>query len=91
MEVLAGGRDAAHVTQLRRLLGRCAFVPIAGLDDFGQSAALYRRCRRAGETVRALTDCLIAAVALRADLDVLASDADFDALARHTDLRLLSG
>ena len=88
MEVLAGGRDEAHVDRLRRLLSRCEFVAVVGLGDFEDAASLYRRCRRAGETVRSLTDCLIAAVAVRADLDVLHVDRDFDALARHTELRL---
>ena len=88
MEVLIGARDETHAAQLRRLLGRCRFVAIEGLGDFEQAAALYRRCRRAGETVRVFNDCLIAAIAVRADLDVLQSDRDFEAIARHTELRL---
>jgi predicted nucleic acid-binding protein len=88
MEVLAGGRDESHTTQLRRLLGRCEFVPTKGLGDFELAASMYRQCRRAGSTVRALTDCLIGAVALRTDIPVLQADRDFDALARHTGLRL---
>lgn len=87
VEVLAGGRDEAHLAKLRQLLGRCEFVPTVGLADYEQAAALYRRCRRAGETIRALTDCLIAAVAIRADIAVLHADRDFDALARHSPLR----
>jgi len=88
MEILAGARDEAQVARLRRLLARCEFVAVQGLDDFQQAAALYRRCRRAGETVRALIDCVIAAVAIRADLAVLHADRDFETLARHTELRL---
>ena len=88
MEVLAGGRDEVHASQLRRLLTRCEFIPIEGLADFEAAALLYRRCRRAGETVRALADCLVAAVAVRADQDVLHADRDFETLARHTTLRL---
>jgi len=88
MEVLAGGRDETHTTGLRRLLSRCDFVATEGLNDFEQAAALYRRCRRNGETIRALTDCLIAAVAIRAGIAVLQADRDFDALARHTELQL---
>ena len=87
MEVLAGARDQPHLASLRRLLSRCDFVPVAGLSDFESAAELYRRCRRGGETVRALNDCLIAAVALRAGLDLLAADRDFDVLVRHTELR----
>lgn len=88
MEVLAGGRDETHATQLRGLLSRCEFVATDGLGDYEQAAALYRRCRRAGETVRALTDCLIATVAIRAGVDVLQADRDFDAIARHIELEL---
>jgi predicted nucleic acid-binding protein len=90
MELLAGGRDEGHAARLRRLLARCRFEPVAGLGDFEAAAELYRRCRQGGSTVRSLTDCLIAAVALRADLPVLHADRDFDALARHSDLRLAS-
>ncbi len=89
MEVLAGARDPAHAGRLRRLLLSCEFVPIDGLNDYEEAASLYRQCRRAGETVRALTDCLIAAVAIRAGLGVLQADRDFDALARHSDLRVV--
>jgi predicted nucleic acid-binding protein len=88
MEVLAGGRDDSHTTQLRRLLSRCEFLAIEGLSDFEEAAALYRRCRALGETVRALTDCLVAAVAIRSNVALLQADRDFDALARHTPLRL---
>ena len=91
MEILAGARDDDHRDRLRRLLARCEHVPVEGLDDFENAADLYLRCRRAGETVRALTDCLIAVVALRASLSVLHADGDFDVLARHTGLRAERG
>jgi hypothetical protein len=35
-----------------------------------------------------MTDCLIAAVAIRHDAELLHLDADFPAIARHTPLRL---
>ncbi|MGH9082862.1 MAG: type II toxin-antitoxin system VapC family toxin [Acidimicrobiales bacterium] len=83
MEVLAGARDPDHHRQLRRLLGRCDYVPAGGLAAYEAAADLYRACRRAGGTVRALTDCLIGVVALRAGIAVLHNDRDFDLLARH--------
>lgn len=85
MEILAGARDDAHLRQLRGLLARATTLP-TGAADYESAAALYRACRHRGETVRKLVDCLIAAVAIRADVAVLHSDADFDALARHTAL-----
>jgi predicted nucleic acid-binding protein len=86
MELLAGARDEAHLSQLRRLLARASLIPTEAVD-FEDAAALYRTCRRQGETVRRLVDCLIAAIAIRADVVVLHADADFDVLARHTELR----
>ena len=85
MEVLAGARDEQHLAQLRGLLARATLVPIVA-EDYDQAAALYRTCRRNGETVRKLIDCLIAAVAIRSNTPVLHADADFAALARHTPL-----
>ena len=86
MEVLAGARDESHLLSLRRLLARAVAIPTLS-TDYEDAAALYRRCRREGETVRKLIDCLIASVAIRVGAPVLHSDADFDVLARHTDLR----
>jgi len=87
MEVLAGARDDRHLHELRRLLARGTSIPTLP-TDYEDAAAWYRTCRRNGDTVRKLVDCLIAAVAIRADVELLHTDADFDALARHTPLRL---
>ncbi|MDE0342483.1 MAG: PIN domain nuclease [Deltaproteobacteria bacterium] len=85
MEVLAGARDERHLQALRRLLALATVLPTepARYDD---AAALYRACRREGETVRKLIDCLIAAVAIHARIPVLHRDADFEVLVRHTEL-----
>ena len=85
MEVLAGARDEAHLSNLRRLLARATVIRILP-SDYEDAAALYRRCRQRGETVRKLADCLIAAVAIRVGVPVLHHDSDFDTLARHTPL-----
>lgn len=87
MEVLAGGRDGSHMEGLRRLLARAVMISIEP-GDFDHAATLYRVCRRRGETVRKLIDCLIAAVAIRADVPVLHNDSDYETLARHTALKL---
>lgn len=70
MEVLAGARDESHLLSLRRLLARAAVILVQPMD-YEDAAALYRRCRRQGETVRKLVDCLIASVAIRAGLPIL--------------------
>jgi predicted nucleic acid-binding protein len=87
MEVLAGARSDEHLRDLRGLLARASTIPTEP-TDYEDAAALYRTCRRGGETVRKLIDCLIAAVAINADVPVLHADHDFDVLARHTRLRV---
>ena len=85
MEVLAGASDERHLGQLRGLLARASLVAIVAAD-YDDAAALYRICRRNGETVRKLIDCLIAAVAIRSNAMILHSDGDFAALSRHPSL-----
>ncbi len=87
MEVLAGAGDKRHLNDLRRLLARGTLVPTEA-TDYEEAAALYRVCRRSGETVRKMIDSPIASVAIRADTPVLHMDTDFDVLARHTPLRI---
>jgi len=90
MEVLAGARGDKHLRDLRGLLARATLIP-TGSTDYEDAAALYRACRHGGETVRKLIDCLIAAVATKADTPVLHADANFDVLARHAHLRIEKG
>jgi predicted nucleic acid-binding protein len=61
-------------------------------DPLGQSVfldavALYRTARRSAVTIRSSVDCLIAACALRHDLEVVHRDRDYPVLARVSALR----
>jgi|SRR5579875_716733 predicted nucleic acid-binding protein len=85
MEVLAGARDERHLRDLRGLLARATILETLP-TDYEDAAVLFRTCRRRGETIRKLIDCLIAAHAIRARVPLLHADADFDALARHASL-----
>ena len=87
MEVLAGARHETNLRELRRLLARASIIPTEAAD-FEEAASLFRACRRRGETVRKMIDCLIAAQAIRAGATLLHADADFDVLARHTPLEV---
>ncbi|MHC4817338.1 MAG: type II toxin-antitoxin system VapC family toxin [Planctomycetota bacterium] len=87
-EVLQGFDDEAA---FRRAATAMWALPVVesplGDDLFRQAIDLYRTARRAGITVRSSVDCLIAACALRHDLEVLHDDRDFPALARISRLR----
>lgn len=87
MEVLAGARDDAHRDELRRMLYGLKLLPVGGLATYESAAEIYRLCRKSGETVRNATDCLIAAVAIREETEILHSDADFDKIAAYTSLK----
>ena len=85
MEILAGASDAAY-SRLERLVNGLQSLGVDAALDFRSAAQLYRAARRSGKTIRSMTDCLIAAVALRHDATLVHKDADFDILAEMTDL-----
>lgn len=81
MELLAGARDDRREADLRRLLLRFKLLAFDPVVDFDAAARIYRRCRGAGVTPRGMIDCMIAAVAWRADVTLLADDVDLDRVA----------
>jgi len=86
-EVLQGFRAERDFERSRALLVR---LPMLGLDVAGHAAAarLFRQLRRKGVTVRGTIDCLIAQTCIVAGVELLSTDHDFAAIARHTALRL---
>lgn len=88
-EVLMGAQTEAHAERLHKLLVSLDLRPLEGLRDVERAAQIYRACRRRGRTVRSSVDCLIAAVALREDLPLLAVDRDFEVIAEETGLELV--
>jgi predicted nucleic acid-binding protein len=87
-EVTAGAPTDERETALRRLLARPRLLPFDSVADFDGAVTVYRRCRQAGITPRGLFDCLIAAVALRHGVAVLAHDVDMARIADVVPLRL---
>jgi predicted nucleic acid-binding protein len=87
-EVLQGFRDE---TAYRRAHEAMLALPIVesplSWDVVLDAVALYRTARRGGRTVRSSVDCLIAACAVRHDLEVLHRDRDFAAIAEISPLR----
>jgi predicted nucleic acid-binding protein len=87
-EVVAGARTDAREVALRRLLARFDLLRLDSAADFDAGATIYRRCRTAGIIPRGLLDCVIAAVAIRHDVPVLAHDVDLARIGEVTTLRL---
>lgn len=90
MEVLSGADSSKHASALRRQLTGFELASVGGLAGFDHAAAIYRTCRDAGEQLSGAVDCLIAVAAMKAGASVLATDRDFEVIARHTDLLLES-
>lgn len=90
MELLIGDPAEGWAARRRSFLDSFSLVPHEPMLDSEVAAGLHRACRRGGETVRSLIDCLVAAAALRLDLPVLHRDRDFEVLARHSDLLTIS-
>ena len=89
LEVVAGAR-ADELVRTRRLLMSQRAAPLVPRRDWLDAAMIYQAMRRDGITIRSHIDALIAAAAIRLDLEVLHSDRDFDYIAERTSLRIAS-
>ena len=87
LEILGGARNKSHHQEFQRLLYAREYLRTYGPSDYEAGARIYRICRKGGD-IRKLTDCMIAAVAMRCGAAVLARDSDFAAIARHVELEL---
>jgi predicted nucleic acid-binding protein len=87
-EVLQGFGDETAFRKARESMFSLPVVesPLEAVV-FEEAIGLYRTARRNGFTIRSSVDCLIAACALRNDLEVWHRDRDFSAIARVSRLR----
>ena len=88
-EVLLGLENDVQAKQIALLLE--AFISVAEPNraDHMAAAALYRRCRAKGVTIRSTIDCVIAQLCLRDGQALLAKDRDFERIAHIIDLQLV--
>ena len=88
-EILLGLKSDREAARVADLLDAFDWVGEASKTDYGHAATMYRTCRAKGSTIRSTIDCLIAALCLRDGQTLLAKDRDFEAIARHSTLRLV--
>lgn len=84
MEILAGATDEDRYVKLERLVNGLPSLGVDDAADFRSAAVIYRAARRGGQTIRSITDCLIAAVSIRNGASIIHRDADFEAIAAIT-------
>lgn len=88
LELLAGATSVRQARNLRSMLLGFPLLVLREIAGYEDAAALYRACREAGETIREITDCLVAVPAIEAGATVLHADRDFDVIARHSPLEI---
>ena len=87
-EILQGFREENAYRSARDAMFSFPIVESPLMSDvFVEAVGLYRMARRSGQTIRSSVDCLIAACAIRHDLEILHRDRDFTALAQVSPLR----
>ncbi|MGH7893117.1 MAG: type II toxin-antitoxin system VapC family toxin, partial [Candidatus Binatia bacterium] len=87
-EVLQGFRDERAYRGAREAMFSLPLVESPMRADLIEDAVgLYRAARRQGVTIRSSVDCLIAACAIRHDLEVLHRDRDYTQISRVSALR----
>ncbi len=89
MELLAGAASGAPTHRLERLLLSQDWLRVEPGLDYRGAVEVYHACRDGGHPIRALNDCLVAAIALRAGVTVAHRDRDFEHIAATTGLTVV--
>lgn len=88
-DVLQGIRSDKEYIKTKDYFGDLILLPMEQ-STFMRAAEIYRSLRNLGVTIRKPVDCMIASVAIEHDIRLLHNDRDFDHIARHSKLRILS-
>lgn len=87
-EILLGLKNNAEAERIADILDAFDWAPEPDRIDYLEAAAIYRRCRSEGYTIRSTIDCLIAQLCIRHHHDLLTKDRDFRLIAACHPLRL---
>lgn len=88
MELLAGATTPTRDEKISQLTNGLPLLPVHPAIDYRAAAQLFVASSRNGHPIRSLSDCLIAAIAIRHDASLLHRDRDFEYLAAVAPLRL---
>ncbi|MBI4126779.1 MAG: PIN domain nuclease [Deltaproteobacteria bacterium] len=80
-EILQGIRDDLMLRRVRALLDQMHYLPLEEPRTFDEAADIFRQARLAGKTLRRPLDCIIAAIAMRWNVQLLQRDHDFTTIA----------
>lgn len=89
MELLAGA-SPLQLPSVEKLVAGLVSLETVPATHYRHAAAIYRAVRSTGHTVRGLNDCLIAAITISNDAELLHKDKDFERMAAYTPLRTVT-
>ena len=89
-EILLGFSSDKQVKKVAALLEAFDMPAELSVGDYQQAAAIYRKCRQKGKTIRSTIDCLIATLCLRDDKPLLSKDRDFENIALCFPLKIIA-
>jgi predicted nucleic acid-binding protein len=89
-EILQGFRSDSDYESAKSYLSALPFHQIGGYQVAVQSARNYRTLRKKGVTVRKTIDVIIGTYCILEGLPILHDDRDFDPMAAHLSLKVLS-
>jgi predicted nucleic acid-binding protein len=87
-EILQGIRNDQTFEYVRKIFLDFDMIDFAWLTVTDKAIEIYRTLRKKGITVRKSNDCLIAAYAILANVQLLHKDRDFTQIAKGTTLQI---
>lgn len=88
-EILQGIRSDKEYDRIRNILSGLLYLPITK-NIFIHASSIYRDIRKHGKTIRSPIDCIIAAICIEHEIELLHNDKDFDNIAQYTSLRVMN-
>jgi predicted nucleic acid-binding protein len=90
MEILQGFRSDKDHADVKDILLSYNYVMEDPVPDAIGASDLYRVLKKKGATIRKSLDCMIAYSAIKNGLPLLHKDRDFDIIAKHTKLKVIT-
>ncbi len=87
MEILQGIKQDKDFRKIKGFLSDFPIYEPKGLETYMNAAQIFRSCRKKGKTVRKTIDCIIAAICIENNLNILHNDKDFDLIAASAPLK----
>lgn len=88
-EILQGIKEDNKYKIVKNILLSLPFVHAKNFETFIHASDIYRKCRANGITVRKTIDCLIAAVSIENNLEILTEDVDFYNISKVIDIGII--